>query len=517
MIISYKEKKRRAVIKHSSVIQSEGKMSLLQRKAYNAFIANAFSKMLEQEIHEIPLALLADYLGYECDRNDKHLKEILKTVAWKKIEYNILEKDGSETWGATTPVSFCEIKNGICRYAFSPPLRKLFSNPKIYAKIKFSIQNRFNSKYSLFLYELCLDYFIDSKGVGETPRIEVSKFRNLMGIDEHEYKRTCDFDRWVLKVAVKEINEKSDISIRLEKIKQGRKIGYFKFYITKNENYREDIFFVQQKKLEKRKKLESKKQAESQQVPIPEPAEIQTTPQPPKEEIKPQIEQQPILNEKDSQTFKILTNFNFPKEEIDILIKSHGSEKINTLSRLLEMNKNTIKNPRGWFYKGLSQGYDDWQLKEADEKKRKIEARKKTEAEKRDKEEKAERERREKLLQWKEENPEDYQLVLIECFGDLLSDKKKAIVLNSIRNKADKDKVELFESAKNHPYLKSAVNLKIEEKYLNKKQKNESEKDQKTTTKRVKIEEEKRQEQKKRPYRNRTNTGLESLGDILKK
>ncbi len=511
---SQRKSKKNVVLKHSSAIQSERKMSLLQAKCYNVFIANSFDNM-KQEEQTISVTFLMDYLGYSDYKNQKRLKKLLEEMVWQKVKFNLLGKDGKKIWGVTTPLSFCRIAGDVCEYGFSKPLREVYSDPRLFSKIKLGIQNRFTSKYALFLYELFFDYL----GIRQTPEIPLEKFRELVGLEKHEYKAFNDLNKRILKPALNEINKYTDIFVEVEKIKIGRKISFLKFFISKNKNYNREMVRIRNKRqmniydLVKENKQKNQLalvknieiQPINQQIPIPEPLEIQTTPQLLKEEIKPQIEQQqPIINEKDSQTVQILTSFNFPEEEIKTLIKTYGKDKINTISRLLKEGKNTIKNPRGWFYSGITKGYDDWQLKQADEKKRKIAEQKRKEAEKRAKEEKAKREREEKLLKWKQENKDKYEAVLIECFGDLLSDKRKEIVLNAIKKKAQKDKVELFESAKNHPYLKAVANTKIEEKYLNKKLK-------------VETKEEKRQEQKEKPYRNQTNKGLESLGGILKR
>ncbi len=58
----------------------------------------------------------------------------------------------------------------------------------MYAKISLSLQNRFNSKHSLALYELFVDYYNVKLGFSSTPEIGIEQFRKLLGLTDNEYK-----------------------------------------------------------------------------------------------------------------------------------------------------------------------------------------------------------------------------------------------------------------------------------------------------------------------------------------
>jgi len=80
---------------------------------------------------------------------------------------------------------------------------------------------------------LCVDYFIKKQGKGETPWISIEDFKKLMGLENdkycQEYKRLNNF---VIKKAVKEVNEKSDIFIAVDVKKESRRIVALKFNIS---------------------------------------------------------------------------------------------------------------------------------------------------------------------------------------------------------------------------------------------------------------------------------------------
>ena len=83
----------------------------------------------------------------------------------------------------------------------------------------------FKSVYAVRLYELLMQW----KSVGKTPVYELNKFRSQLGIGVNEYTRMEAFKRRVLDIAVDQINEFSDITVKYEQHKKGRSISGFSF------------------------------------------------------------------------------------------------------------------------------------------------------------------------------------------------------------------------------------------------------------------------------------------------
>jgi plasmid replication initiation protein len=67
------------------------------------------------------------------------------------------------------------------------------------------------------------------KITGKTPIFDLYMFRNQLGILDSEYQRMFDFKRYVLDLAIKQINEHTDITVKYEQHKQGRTITGFSF------------------------------------------------------------------------------------------------------------------------------------------------------------------------------------------------------------------------------------------------------------------------------------------------
>ena len=216
------------VVKHSAAIQIQNNITLLQRRAWNVLLANAYDELPLESMHRIKVADLMEKLEFDS-KNDDYLKDALEALVGCKMKWNVLDRDNRWEWGVTTLLAHAIIKNGFCTYSYSPPLRERLHNPNIYARISLSMQNKFDSKHALALWELCLDYLDKTKNYGETPFIPLEKFRELMGIGDDMYPEFKKLNKWVIKDPIEEINEVTDFQVDIEYKRDCRKIVAVKF------------------------------------------------------------------------------------------------------------------------------------------------------------------------------------------------------------------------------------------------------------------------------------------------
>lgn len=88
-----------------------------------------------------------------------------------------------------------------------------------------------NSKYAVRLYEIVIAW----RSTGKTPMIAIDELRERLGVLDGDYQITGDFKKRVLDYALKQINEKTDITITYEQHKNGRKIIGFTFTIKQKQ------------------------------------------------------------------------------------------------------------------------------------------------------------------------------------------------------------------------------------------------------------------------------------------
>jgi plasmid replication initiation protein len=102
---------------------------------------------------------------------------------------------------------------------------------------KYILENitKCDSIYSMRVYELLKQY----QKIGERV-LKLQELREMLGIKKTEYTRYNDFKRYVIQQAHKEINEKTDIRMDYEEIKQGRKVVAIRFYVKPRNKYARD-------------------------------------------------------------------------------------------------------------------------------------------------------------------------------------------------------------------------------------------------------------------------------------
>lgn len=110
-------------------------------------------------------------------------------------------------------------------------IHKFINVKKYFAKMFFKIQFSFSSKYSKLLYELLKDY-------ENIKSFTISLIKLVQLLNDTNYKEWSIFRANVLKRAISEINEKSDIIVSYEPIKeklpdQRKQVTKIKFNIKK--------------------------------------------------------------------------------------------------------------------------------------------------------------------------------------------------------------------------------------------------------------------------------------------
>ena len=89
-----------------------------------------------------------------------------------------------------------------------------------------------SSAYAVRMYELLICW----RSTGKTPIIELDEFRKRIGVLDTEYTRTDNLKMRVIELALKQINEHTDITASYEQHKKGRVITGFSFKFKQKKN-----------------------------------------------------------------------------------------------------------------------------------------------------------------------------------------------------------------------------------------------------------------------------------------
>jgi plasmid replication initiation protein len=114
----------------------------------------------------------------------------------------------------------------VVRLIFAPAIVPLITRlEEQFTKYEIQQISNLTSAYAVRLYEILIAW----RSTGKTPLITMYDFRQKIGVLDTEYKRMYDFKKYVLDIALKQVNEHTDITVKVEQHKTGRSITGFSF------------------------------------------------------------------------------------------------------------------------------------------------------------------------------------------------------------------------------------------------------------------------------------------------
>lgn len=215
-----------------------------QRLAFNAMLKHALEEHAKKpdvnvdtySISRLELMRIIDYRS----PNRKHLKDALTQMQKLTVQWDFLQQDGDAMWASCVLLPFVGFDRDRVFYSYAPQIKPMLFDSKIYARLDLRIQRTFKLDSAAALYEWVNRF-----------RTNPSKLTNEMVWEDwrwviygevsetsvlHEYKL---FKREKLKPAIKEINEKSDLTIELIENKDGgRRVKYLQFKVEEKEIFR---------------------------------------------------------------------------------------------------------------------------------------------------------------------------------------------------------------------------------------------------------------------------------------
>ena len=181
---------------------------------------------------KIPKKLIIEATGMH-EKNYHQIKTALKRLMQRVI--TIETEKGFELYQWFAKAKYNKGDEYI-EVQFHPDLKPyLLELKRRFTKVPLKQVLQLRSKYAIRLYELLKRY--EDTGFRTDPLPEL---REKLGVEKNEYPVFKDFEKRVLKPAVKEINEKTDLEVSYTKIRTGRRISHIEFNFSSksaNEGY----------------------------------------------------------------------------------------------------------------------------------------------------------------------------------------------------------------------------------------------------------------------------------------
>lgn len=237
------------VVKDNALLNAAYKLTLAEQRLIllSIVVARKEEKGIDTNNHLIISA--SDYMQlFDVTKQTAYeaLKDAAKYLFSREFSYQARDKKGRITnvrsrW--VSEVAYTDI-TAIVKLIFAPSVVPMITQlEKQFTSYEIEKVANLTSTYAIRLYELIMQW----KSIKVTPVFELEDFRNKLGVGVDEYVKMNNFKARVLDIAIKQINEHTDITIKVEQHKQGRSISGFSFTFS----YKKDAQAAESKRFSK--------------------------------------------------------------------------------------------------------------------------------------------------------------------------------------------------------------------------------------------------------------------------
>nr|ACN43223.1 RepB [Leuconostoc mesenteroides] len=257
VVYPLKEIEKRKIVEHNDLITSVAKMDKVPLKIFELAVSCIDTDNPPKD-HTILLSKTELFAFFKVSDNDKHsrFKEAIEKMR-KQAFFQIKEVKGKGyNMKSIVPIPFVEWNsyNDEVKIEFHREIMPyLIELKEKFTQYALSDLVDLNSKYSIILYKwLSMNYnqyeHYSNKGGRRAEQVE--SYRNpsilvkelrIVSATVNEYKDFRNFDKWVLKKPIEEINKYTSFNVSYDKIKKGRSIDSIVFHITKKPVARNDF------------------------------------------------------------------------------------------------------------------------------------------------------------------------------------------------------------------------------------------------------------------------------------
>lgn len=261
---SLKEIEKRKIVEHNDLITSVAKMDKVPLKIFELAVSLIDTDNPPKN-NTVYLSKTELFAFFKVDDSNKHsrFKEAIMTlhqqsvfeiremnVHKNKFEYRVISPLEETTWNDYNDIISMTFTKSIMPYLIE--LKTKFTQYALSDLIDL------NSKYSIILYKwLSMNYnqyeHYSVKGgrreeqveAYRNPSITVKELRVITDTVK-DYPRFDNFETWILKKPIEEINAHTHFNVTYDKVKKGRSVDSIVFHITKKPVARNDFYKLEE-------------------------------------------------------------------------------------------------------------------------------------------------------------------------------------------------------------------------------------------------------------------------------
>ena len=270
------ELSKRKVVEHNSLITSIAKMDKTPLKMFELAVSCINTEEPPKD-HTVYLSKEELFAFFKVADNDKHsrFKQAVENMQ-KQAFFKIKEKkEHGFEFENIVPIPYVKWTDyhDEVTIRFSPEIMPYLINlKKNFTQHALSDISELNSKYSIILYRwLSMNYnqYEHYSYKGGRREEQVEDYRNpSISIRElremtdtvNEFKRFYDFEKWILRQPLEEINDHTSFNVTYDKVKKGRSIDSIVFHITKKRRVDDNGYKLEDETYQKAKVQKEQKE-----------------------------------------------------------------------------------------------------------------------------------------------------------------------------------------------------------------------------------------------------------------
>lgn len=231
--------KNELIVKDNALINASYNLDLVEQRLILLAIVEARESKKGIDTNNALTVHASSYINhFKVEKHTAYevLKNACESLFSRQFSYQFKNEHGNTEYVRSrwvSKISYVD-NEAFVKLVFAPDVVPLITRlEQHFTSYEIKQVSQLTSRYAVRLYELLIAW----RSVGKTPLFEIKEFREQLGVEDSEYNRTEAFKRRVLEIAIDQISELTDITVKYEQHKKGRSIIGFSFtLIQKNIN-----------------------------------------------------------------------------------------------------------------------------------------------------------------------------------------------------------------------------------------------------------------------------------------
>ena len=209
--------------KKNDFVNALYKLSLDEMRIFNYAIAKTNPFKEHNNMMTISINDLVKFYNLDS-KSDKYnqFNEALNHLFNRQMTYTYHDEEHGDMWATCRLiVNKIENKKGVIGLKFSDEINQLIKCDRDFLEYKLKQTIGITSPNAVRIYEMLLYILKMTPNKSLKKEFSIEEIKNKLGLSD-KYPRFCDFKKYVLEVAKKQINQHTDIKINYEVKKLGR-------------------------------------------------------------------------------------------------------------------------------------------------------------------------------------------------------------------------------------------------------------------------------------------------------